>query len=950
MVSNLVQDIQGRKGVSVSGVSPIPCLDGVAVSPMEEADVDNSNEVNGQKMDFKDELKDELETEQVDDDLGDRITMKSPLKDAFDLVDEFSDTVEDPDKEIKANGGESSSSEPKADESIATTNESHSEEPEIATVEENVDEVVPGISDELSEEADINGDINPLDLGEDASESEETVEGTETELLDQADVFENCNDSNEDSTGQDAGDELTEDLDVDPLMAESDASEQDSINELESNPGKRKALDDSEDNSSVRKSSRLRTKTEIPSAEDPNKPKEKMKMLQKPEERPNQVEEESFDMSDSEAAETADDSVDVAKRSEQAGDRTREPGADAVRRIDQDLLLPFRYGWVRECVFRAVKNGPTQVDVYYWPPKDGEDFGPRNREYRRKRRSKVDQERYFEEFTHKILSVNNFTYVRRALGLNNEAYEMVRYAKPGLETRSDKNRRATKKVANYKEIAEHEGLVSSSQSEGEESESGVEEITEFDIGLPLTLQIGSRVTPLREEYKKRRQWPDRERCVTPPLACEMPWTMLDDDPLGVYTEMYSELESRKCPPTPPPLRALRLTSHTTTDSIAQKYNKIRAELPDPMDRISRENKDLLGSDNLASHDLAVRKYKNYRPPHMQTARPQMRGGFSGGRRAPPVSQRPSQSPVKPPGSPVQGFVKVRLPMPSTNGKRPVVELVMLTNGKYQPIKFTNNRQVTESIPKRLFDQANLMKKTLYQRSVQVPKIGTKQVFLAINPTPGGVRPYSSPGQQSPRPVQQTPDQVSILVRPAGGGNAVLLNVPRSVALKVKVGTTLSFSASNDQKYTVIDNKMHPPVGRQKPATPTRQLQAPPTLPTLPSGVSIRPVTATAQAKPGPVAAGRPVAARKPQPRPRQPPSQPRQPPSQPRQDMFSFTPCSPFCPGVTGIPELECTQCHSLFHPKCVGIPSWQVASIQHTFKCKRCAGSSIRTEVINLD
>ena len=58
-------------------------------------------------------------------------------------------------------------------------------------------------------------------------------------------------------------------------------------------------------------------------------------------------------------------------------------------------------------------------------------------------------------------------------------------------------------------------------------------------------------------------------------------------------------------------------------------------------------------------------------------------------------------------------------MPSTNGKRPVVELVMLTNGKYQPIKFTNNRQVTESIPKRLFDQANLMRKTLYQRSVQV---------------------------------------------------------------------------------------------------------------------------------------------------------------------------------------------------------------------------------------
>merc|ERR1719422_588841 len=120
----------------------------------------------------------------------------------------------------------------------------------------------------------------------------------------------------------------------------------------------------------------------------------------------------------------------------------------------------------------------------------------------------------------------------------------------------------------------------------------------------------------------------------------------------------------------------------------------------------------------------------------------------------------------------QGFVKVRLPMQSSNGKRPVVELVMLTNGKYQPIKFTNNRQVTEAIPKRLFDQANMLRKTLYQRSVQVPKIGTKQVFLAINPTPGGVKPYSSvssgppvsntsKGQQVANSKPLT-DQVSIL--------------------------------------------------------------------------------------------------------------------------------------------------------------------------------------------
>ena len=74
--------------------------------------------------------------------------------------------------------------------------------------------------------------------------------------------------------------------------------------------------------------------------------------------------------------------------------------------------------------------------------------------------------------------------------------------------------------------------------------------------------------------------------------------------------------------------------------------------------------------------------------------------------------------------------------------------------------------------------------------MKVPKIGTKQVFLAINPTPGGVTPYTtSPHTQppKPKPAAEKPsqtEQVSILVRPSGGGNAVLLNVPRNVALKV----------------------------------------------------------------------------------------------------------------------------------------------------------------------
>ena len=238
--------------------------------------------------------------------------------------------------------------------------------------------------------------------------------------------------------------------------------------------------------------------------------------------------------------------------------------------------------------------------------------------------------------------------------------------------------------------------------------------------------------------------------------------------------------------------------------------------------------------------------------------------------------------------------------------------------------------MTEAIPKRLFDQANLLRKTLYQRSVQVPKIGTKQVFLAINPTPGGVKPYSSTSSSSgagavagggaaskqvryiasvncclvscPHPlVLQAPaskpvtDQVSILVKPSAGGNAVLLNVPRNVALKVKVGTTLSFSASTDQKYTVIDNKLHPPVGKHKPpaSAPAPANTNTAKLPSLPSGVSIRPVAPGAGPRASPVTSGRP--AHPPRPAHIKKPTPP--PARTSRPDVANFTPCSPFCPG-----------------------------------------------------
>ena len=47
------------------------------------------------------------------------------------------------------------------------------------------------------------------------------------------------------------------------------------------------------------------------------------------------------------------------------------------------------------------------------------------------------------------------------------------------------------------------------------------------------------------------------------------------------------------------------------------------------------------------------------------------------------------------------------------------------------------------------------------------------------------------------------------------------------------------------------------------------------------------------------------------------------------------TPCTPYCPGVSGFPELECNGCQSLFHSKCAGIAPNRVAIIKHSFRCK---------------
>ena len=77
--------------------------------------------------------------------------------------------------------------------------------------------------------------------------------------------------------------------------------------------------------------------------------------------------------------------------------------------------------------FRQARRGTaTNCDVYYIPPQDGR---YRTREAKRKRRSKKDQERYFEDFPDDDLSIKNFNYVKKPMGMNNAAYEVVRQAK-----------------------------------------------------------------------------------------------------------------------------------------------------------------------------------------------------------------------------------------------------------------------------------------------------------------------------------------------------------------------------------------------------------------------------------------------------------------------------------------------------------------------------------------
>jgi len=107
---------------------------------------------------------------------------------------------------------------------------------------------------------------------------------------------------------------------------------------------------------------------------------------------------------------------------------TKDNSDETSKEIEKRFLLPFEFGWTREIQFRPDNSGTC--DIYYVPPRDDSDIGQGKKKERgedkRKRRSIIDQEKYFQDFPSNDLSAKNFTYTRSILGFVKEGYEIIR--------------------------------------------------------------------------------------------------------------------------------------------------------------------------------------------------------------------------------------------------------------------------------------------------------------------------------------------------------------------------------------------------------------------------------------------------------------------------------------------------------------------------------------------
>ena len=190
-----------------------------------------------------------------------------------------------------------------------------------------------------------------------------------------------------------------------------------------------------------------------------------------------------------EVVELSSDEEEESESSEddEVGDPSKPPGEGADRNIDADHLLPFHHGWRREVIMRQrTKNSATTCDIFYIPPADS---GYRTRESKRKRSSKMDQEQYFQDFPHKVLSIQNFNYVKRPLGLSNAAYEIIRKPRGvGLEDSEEEQPKA-RRGKSYKEVEESKDLLSESEEEESDCDQEVEMINGLSLRLPISLQV-----------------------------------------------------------------------------------------------------------------------------------------------------------------------------------------------------------------------------------------------------------------------------------------------------------------------------------------------------------------------------------------------------------------------------------------------------------------------------
>ena len=158
----------------------------------------------------------------------------------------------------------------------------------------------------------------------------------------------------------------------------------------------------------------------------------------------------------------------------------------------------------------------------------------------------------------------------------------------------------SKPKKSYKEVKESAGLL---ESDSDPDDNEVKLIMGFDPDVPVSLQAFNHVSGMIKEHEKRKKARDPETCCTPPLAEDTLWTNLDDDPFGVYTD----LGGRSSPTTPPPLRAIKLTYNETAEKIIKALNDVKSEA-----HKYESTKEIELKEELASHDYAIKKFKNFK--------------------------------------------------------------------------------------------------------------------------------------------------------------------------------------------------------------------------------------------------------------------------------------------------------------------------------------------------